>query len=78
LPPNPRPPRETSLQARAAAPNGSPQRPVDMESGVGYLLFADSHTYFCRTWDDLAARPHLGAGGGLRDREAAAGERRCR
>jgi hypothetical protein len=26
-----------------------------MESGVGDLLFADSHTYFCRTWDDLAA-----------------------
>jgi hypothetical protein len=23
---------------------------------VGYLLLADSHTYVCRTWDDLAAR----------------------
>jgi hypothetical protein len=23
---------------------------------VGYLLFADSHTYMCRTWNDLAAR----------------------
>jgi hypothetical protein len=23
---------------------------------VGYLLLADSHTYLCRTWDDLAAR----------------------
>jgi hypothetical protein len=23
---------------------------------VGYLLLADSHTYICRTWDDLAAR----------------------
>ena len=24
--------------------------------GLGYLLLADSHTYVCRTWDDLAAR----------------------
>jgi hypothetical protein len=23
---------------------------------VGYLLLADSHTYVCCTWDDLAAR----------------------
>jgi hypothetical protein len=23
---------------------------------VGYLLLADSHTFVCRTWDDLAAR----------------------
>jgi len=23
---------------------------------VSYLLLADSHTYVCRTWDDLAAR----------------------
>jgi hypothetical protein len=23
---------------------------------VGYLLFADSHTYVYRTWNDLAAR----------------------
>jgi hypothetical protein len=23
---------------------------------VGYLLLADSHTYVCRTWDDLAVR----------------------
>jgi hypothetical protein len=23
---------------------------------VAYLLLADSHTYICRTWDDLAAR----------------------
>jgi hypothetical protein len=23
---------------------------------VSYLLFADSHTYVCRTWNDLAAR----------------------
>jgi hypothetical protein len=23
---------------------------------VGYLLLADSHTYVCRSWDDLAAR----------------------
>ena len=23
---------------------------------MGYLLLADSHTYVCRTWDDLAAR----------------------
>jgi hypothetical protein len=23
---------------------------------VGYLLLADSHTYVCRTWDDLAAK----------------------
>jgi hypothetical protein len=23
---------------------------------VRYLLVADSHTYVCRTWDDLAAR----------------------
>jgi hypothetical protein len=23
---------------------------------VGYLLLADSRTYVCRTWDDLAAR----------------------
>jgi len=23
---------------------------------VGYLLLADSHTFKCRTWDDLAAR----------------------
>jgi hypothetical protein len=23
---------------------------------VGYLLPADSHTFVCRTWDDLAAR----------------------
>jgi hypothetical protein len=23
---------------------------------VGYLLFADSHSYVCRTWNDLAAR----------------------
>jgi hypothetical protein len=23
---------------------------------VSYLLFADSHTYVCRTWSDLAAR----------------------
>jgi hypothetical protein len=22
----------------------------------GYLLLADSHTYVCRTWDDLMAR----------------------
>jgi hypothetical protein len=23
---------------------------------VGYLLLADSHTFVCRTWDELAAR----------------------
>lgn len=23
---------------------------------MGYLLLADSHTFLCRTWDDLAAR----------------------
>jgi hypothetical protein len=23
---------------------------------VGYLLLADSHTYVCRTWDDLVGR----------------------
>jgi hypothetical protein len=23
---------------------------------VGYVLLADSHTFTCRTWDDLAAR----------------------
>ena len=23
---------------------------------MGYLLFADSHTFGCRTWDDLAAK----------------------
>jgi hypothetical protein len=23
---------------------------------VGYLLLADSHTYVCRTWDELAAQ----------------------
>jgi hypothetical protein len=23
---------------------------------VGYLLLADSHTFVCLTWDDLAAR----------------------
>lgn len=23
---------------------------------MGYLLRADSHTFVCRTWDDLAAR----------------------
>jgi hypothetical protein len=23
---------------------------------VGYALLADSHTYMCRTWDELAAR----------------------
>jgi hypothetical protein len=23
---------------------------------VGYLLLADSHTFTCRTWNDLAAR----------------------
>lgn len=23
---------------------------------MGYLLLADSHTFVCRTWDDLAAR----------------------
>ena len=23
---------------------------------MSYLLLADSHTYVCRTWDDLAAR----------------------
>jgi hypothetical protein len=23
---------------------------------VGYLLLADSHTFVCRTWGDLAAR----------------------
>jgi hypothetical protein len=23
---------------------------------VGYLLLADSHTFVCRTWDDLASR----------------------
>ena len=23
---------------------------------MGYLLLADSHTFACRTWDDLAAR----------------------
>jgi hypothetical protein len=23
---------------------------------VSYLLLADSHTFVCRTWDDLAAR----------------------
>jgi hypothetical protein len=23
---------------------------------VSYLLFADAHTYVCRTWNDLAAR----------------------
>jgi hypothetical protein len=23
---------------------------------VGYLLLADSHTFVCRTWHDLAAR----------------------
>jgi hypothetical protein len=23
---------------------------------VGYLLLADSHTFVCRAWDDLAAR----------------------
>jgi hypothetical protein len=23
---------------------------------VAYVLLADSHTYRCRTWDDLAAR----------------------
>jgi hypothetical protein len=23
---------------------------------VSYLLLADSHTYVCRSWDDLAAR----------------------
>ena len=23
---------------------------------MGYLLVADSHTYVCRTWDDLAAK----------------------
>ena len=23
---------------------------------MGYLLLADSHTYVCRTWDDLAVR----------------------
>jgi hypothetical protein len=23
---------------------------------VGYLLLADSHTFVCRTWDDLAAK----------------------
>lgn len=69
--------RDVATSASGCAER-SPKRPVDMESGVGDLLFADSHTYFCRTWDDLAARPRLGAGGGLRDREAAAGERRCR
>lgn len=25
-------------------------------AAVGYLLLADSHTFVCRTWDDLAAR----------------------
>jgi hypothetical protein len=23
---------------------------------VGYLLLADSHTFVCRTWDDLASK----------------------
>lgn len=23
---------------------------------MGYLLLADSHTFVCRTWDDLATR----------------------
>ena len=23
---------------------------------MGYLLFADAHTYACQTWNDLAAR----------------------
>jgi hypothetical protein len=23
---------------------------------VGYVLLADSHTYVCRTWDDLVGR----------------------
>ena len=23
---------------------------------MGYLLLADSHTFVCRTWDDLAAK----------------------
>ena len=23
---------------------------------MGYLLLADSHTFVCRTWDDLAGR----------------------
>ena len=23
---------------------------------MGYLLLADSHTFTCRTWDDMAAR----------------------
>jgi hypothetical protein len=23
---------------------------------VGYLLLADSHTFVCRSWDDLAAK----------------------
>jgi hypothetical protein len=33
---------------------------------VGYLLLADSHTFVCRTWDDLAAKlgwaQHVGYG----------------
>jgi hypothetical protein len=46
--------REVATSASGCAER-SPKRPVDMESGVGDLLFADSHTWLCRTWDDLAA-----------------------
>ena len=42
---------------------------------MGYLLFADSHTYVCRTWNALAARLVWAGQEGCADR-AQAGPRR--
>jgi hypothetical protein len=37
---------------------------------VGYLLLADSHTFICRTWDDLAAKLVWARGEGYRTAKA--------